>query len=697
MHISHKAYNIARAAGVAGVLAFCGWALLAPAWLTIAAAGAIAAGVVVSSAHVVDRAEMFAELSFDDRLSITRWIGVAAVAHVGWIAGVEIRPDLVAWWAGGLAALAGLEYYTAKGLEYLMTRPVHAEIVQAKLARSEARQAVPDEAPTVTFRQALETAQLHWLRVTGEPEQIGSVGLKFRVEIPAEALRDSKGAMRELTAKHVDPLAIALKELTGVKFMSDWVAITKEPWAGEYTVSVVTEDVHARVIPYTEEWDAEGRVLPCPITEPMVNSFALDGTPIMLRVDQHGQVVGKSGSGKSDALKRKIAHVLRGGGEVWVCGTRKLYDLLAEWLEPYVGTGRQQPFNWVAYGQQDLLEMYAAGLRLAQYRQNVPLSRRRRWRPIVIVTDESSFPLEDSTSKIDYDGRPQAAASLAAEGTKATKSALIYWWFSGQRGTNDQLGDQGGTLKSNIGFVEVFKTKDPQELGRLLGDEYYKLAKPRHPGQSWIDVGDGSPSSGQGPISGKGAYIQENDPSKMQLHDGVTVGQISWARRDLVVDEPFDEGERAALGRAYARRPRTAEQLIEYLTGELPEKINFVQNAGYEAAWAELEALGIRRPGKALEAAPPAVPVVPAAPPAPAPLPAVGNRKDRIVRMVEAAGEMRTADILDALRAEEGTEPNRTSVMNTLRDLIVEGGPLERPVDGIYRPARTPVTSGDVT
>lgn len=689
MHISRKAFHIAQAAGGAGVLAFMGWAWHAPVWLTIAVSGVVAAGVVATASQVVDRAEMFVELSYDNRRSIVRWIGVAAVAHVGWVAGVEIRPDLVLWWVGGLAGLAGLEYFTAAGLEYLMTSPVHAEIAQAQLERIEAQQAAAvDDAPMQTFQQALEIANLHWLRVTGQPQQIGSVGFKFTVEIPGQALRDSKGAMRELTANHADPIAIALKDLTGVKLMTDWVGITKEPWAGEYTISVVTEDVQARIIPYTEEWDSEGRVIPCPITEPMVNSYMIDGTPILLRVDQHGQVVGKSGSGKSDSLKRKIGHVLRGGGEVWVCGTRKLYDLVGEFLEPYVGTGRKPPIDMIAYGQADLLKMYAGALRLGQYRQNVPLRQRRAWRPIVIVTDESSFPLGNTKEKELYDGREQTAAQLGTEGVKATKSAKIYWWWSGQRGTNDQLGDDGGTLKTNVGFVEVFKTKDPAELGRCLGDEYYKLPKLRHAGQSWIDVGDGSPMSGQGPLSGKGPYIQEDDPSKERLHDGLTTGAISWARRDLVVDEPLDEAERAVLGDWYINRRRTAEAWIEYLTGELPESVDTTEVAGYEAAWAELEAMGIRRPGsKAIEAAPPAVPVVPGAPPVAAPPAASASRKDRIVRMVAAAGEMRTAEILDALRAEEGQDPNRTSVMNTLSDLVGKDRRLTRPVDGVYRAA----------
>lgn len=679
MHISQKAFNITRGAGAAVLLSFTGWVTHAPVWLAIIAAGVVAGGVVAAAERVVHRAEMFGELTLDNRRSIVRWIGVAAVAHIGWIAGVEIRPDLALWWAGGLLGLAGLEYYTAVGLEYLMTRPVHADVMQARLERAEGR-VVDVPTPTTGFSQALDLARMSWLRVI-EWDPIGSNGFRFIVQIPSQAQQSGKdGTARKLTAEHSEGIAIALSEVTGVPLMSDWVSVTKLPYAGQYSVSVVTEDVMGRVIPFQDIVGSDGCALPLPLNDPpFVNSYQIDGSPIHLKLNQHGQIIGKSREGKTSGINIKLARVLQGGGEVWVCGREKLYDLLAGWLLPYEGTGRKTPFDWVMYGQQDTLEMMAGAMRLARYRQNVPLSKRRKWRTIIVLMDEASFVLEDTTVKVFYDGRWCTAADMAAMGTKATGSAEEWWWFATQRGTNDQLG--GGTAKANLGFAEVYRTKDPAELGRCLGDEYYKLTKPRHKGQHWIDTGD------ELPLNGKSPYIQEVDPARDVLHDGATIADVSWARRDLVVEEPLDAAERAVLGDVYTKRRRTADDLVEYLTGELPAAANHAQDAGYDAAWVELEKLGIRRPGAlAVEAAPPSAPVPPVVPLTP-PLAPAATRKVRIRQLVEDRGPMRTGEILDALRAAEGVDVNEKSVLNTLRELVEDDEALTKPEKGLYHPA----------
>ncbi len=681
MHISYKAFNIARGIGAAGVLAFAGWALHAPVWLSIAASGVIAGGVIATASRVVDRAEMFVELSYDNRRSIVRWISVAALVHVAWIAGVEIRPDLAAWWVLGLAGIAAVEYYTAVGLEYLMTQPVHAEVMQARLERAEARTAESEQpTPMVGFSDALDRCRLGWLHVV-DWRSIGSSGVEFEVQVPSQAPTGKDGAELRLTAAHAERIAIALSEVLGIPLLSDLVGVTKTPFAGRYLISIVTEDVMARVIPFEDTLGPDGCAVPLPLNDPpFINGYQINGAPVHLKLNQHGQIVGKTREGKTSGINVKLARLLQGGAEVWVCGREKLYDLLAGWLLPYEGTDRKTPFDWVMYGQQDTLEMMAGAMRLARYRQNVPLSKRRRWRTIVILMDEASFVLEDTTTKIFYDGRWCDASTMAAMGTKATGSADEWWWFATQRGTNDQLG--GGTTKANIGFTEVYRTKDPAELGRCLGDEYYKLPRPRHKGQNWIDTGDGEP------LSEKAPYIQEVDPARDRLHDGATVADISWARRNLILEEPLDEFERAAIGDIYVKRRRTADELVEYLTGQRPAPVNTMENVAYESAWSALEALGIKRPGTvAIEAAPPAVPLIPAdAPPAAPPSPAA-SRKDRIVRLVADRGEMRTGEILDALRAELGEDLNRTSVMNTLRELVNEDGRLARPSDGVYRAA----------
>lgn len=657
MHISHKAFNIARGAGVAAVLAFTGWAIHAPVWLAVAVTAGVAVGTVAIASRVVHRADMFAELPLESRTSIIRWIGVASVVHVAWVAGVEIRPDLAAWWSGGLIAVAGLEYYTAVGLEYLMTRPVHPDLVQARAARIEARQAAEADNPTVGLSAALDRSRLSWLTVISH-ERIGTVGWQFTVQIPSQT-GDSKSATAPtLNAGHAESIAIAMAEVTGIALMSNWVQVRKTPYAGRYTISVVTEDVRAEVIPYVDDPTPTSITVPCPI------GVQIDGTVTGERLDQHGQTIGKSRWGKTSLVHRKGAWITRCPDATWwICGTEKLYDLVAGWLQPYEGTDRRPPIDYIMYGLGDVLEILVGAMRLARYRQRVPLSKRRRWRKVIITLDEASFPLRNTAQKVMYDGKMRTAAELVAMLHQGAGSGEVYVHLVSQRGTNDQFGDQGGDTKANSGFVEVFATQDPDELGRAFGD--WQLAKPRHKGEFWANVGDGEP------VNLKAAYIQEVDPAREKLHDGATIADVSWARRDLVVDEPLDRDEAEAVGEAYINRRRTADELVEYLTGAAPEVENTAMNEGYETAMAELAALGLL-PNRPAPEATLAMASEGTARTATAVMAPPATRKDRIVRLVGANGQMTTAQIFDALREEEGGEINETSVFNTLRELVAD-------------------------
>jgi hypothetical protein len=687
--ISQKVFNIARGAGVAAVLAFGGWALHAPVWLTVVAAAVVAGGTVFATDKLVHRLEMFAAFDLAERNAVTRWVGLASLVHVGWVAGVEIRPDLAAYWAAGLAVLTGGEYLAARALEFTMTRPVHKDLVLARQARVEARQAtaaaqVQRSTPMTGMSAALAKISKPWVKVL-DYDRVGSVGWMFTVQIPSQQQEGKATASRTLTQDDAEALAIALSELLGVPLKSSWIRIHKTPYAGRWQISVVTEDVMGRVIPYVDQVDAEGKALPASIRQPAVVSYRIDGTPVELDLRQHGAAVGRTRSGKSSGVNVKLAHVTRcTDAVVWACGVEKLYDGLAGWLEPYVGTGRNTPLDWVAYGQDDTLAMMAGLMRLARYRQSVPLGQRRRWTTVVLLLDEASFALENTGVKVIHDGRRCSASDLASMITKATGSADGWLWLSTQRGTNDQFGDKGGTAKANIGWVEVYQTRDPQEVGRWLGDEYYKLPKPGHKGQHWISLGEDVP------VDAKAPYIQEVDPDRDVLHDGATIAEISWARRDLVVDEPLDENERRVLGRAYIDRRRTADELIAYLTGTRPQAANSDEQEGYRRAMAEMAALGLFDiPARASAGAAAPVPATAAAAIEPAALfeaaPAEAPRtwKQAIADLVAQVGQVSTAQILDTVQLEEGRDINRVSVQNTLSDMVAEGA-LAKPAKGLY-------------
>lgn len=676
MHISRKAFTVALGASTALTLAVSGWIMHAPVWLVTVAAGVLAAGTVAVTSRVVHGSPTFASIRLQARASIVRWIAAASAVHVAWVFGFEIRPDLWLEWVAGLGAFGALEYGVAHGQQYLMTALVP---LPARAERVRRDQAQVSTDPSEVFAAALDRAGYGYATVV-EWSEFGP-GVQFVVRIPSRMALvsdDKKSAVKKLadTGESAEAIAIGLSEVLGTPMMTDWVHVTKMREAGHYTVTVVTQDVLARVIAYVDD------PTPASITEPVTIGKSIDGTPARLNLAQHGQVIGKSRSGKSSLIHVGLAHVTRCvDAEVWICGTEKLYDLVASWLHPYEGTDLKPPIDWIAYGLGDVLEMLVAAMRVARHRQRVPLSKRQNWKKIIVVLDEASFALGNRSQKIGYDRVLRTAAELAAMVTKGAGSAGVHLILASQRGTNDEFGDQGGHVKANMGWSAVFQTQDPSELGRILGD--WKLPTPRHKGAYWANLGEGTP------LQLKAPYIQENDPARPRLHDGATLADISWARRDLVKNEPLDAGSREAAGAAYANRHRRADALIAYLTGETPQPAGAgtsERELGYQKAKAELDALFGATP--ALEAAAPnPAPITDQeAMTATAVLDPPATRKDRIVQIVSSAGQATTGQILDALREDAGGEINETSVMNTLRGLVTDGV-LTRPDKGRYIPA----------
>jgi len=338
--------------------------------------------------------------------------------------------------------------------------------------------------------------------------------------------------------------------------------------------------VMARTIPYVDcpEW-AE-------VSEPRVYGYGLDGEPHRMRINTHSQAAGATGSGKTAFLHAELAEEARTRDcAVWVTGTWKLYDLVAGWVEPYTDTNLPLPIDWVASGQRDTVDTLVAALRIARWRQCQPMAERDGFTTIIVHLDEASYPLRNRVVRGEYQGVEHTASQLAAKIAQGAGSARVWIKFASQRGVSDHLGDQGADTRANAGYTAIFKTRDPDDVGRLTGD--HKLLAPRHSGEYLL-------SADAAPVRLKVPYLQSVDPNQPRLHEGLTVSDVAWSRRHFT--EPLDAGSAAAAGPEYARRhTRMDAAMRAYLTGDEAEAVepSSAHRAGYDETMAALRGLGL--------------------------------------------------------------------------------------------------------
>src|SRR5690606_39049842 len=146
---------------------------------------------------------------------------------------------------------------------------------------------------------------------------------------------------------------------------------------------------------------------------------------------------------------------------------------------------------------------------------------RGQFKTIIVQIDEAAFALRDNTTKAMYQGKKYTLSQLVEMAVKGITSAKIFIHLATQRGTVDNLGDEGGNILGNIGTTTMFMTSDQGEVWRLMGDS--KLPMPTNPGQFWIRQ-----SAADIPLAQvKGSYIQEPDPQRDKLHDGETVEDVA--------------------------------------------------------------------------------------------------------------------------------------------------------------------------
>lgn len=544
-------------------------AAVATVWATVIIIAVTLLAVLLAD-RLVHVADAFLDWTLDARSIAFRLVAAAIVANGALatalaIAGLSAVPLALL----GLTALVSLQVLGGLVADAYLSR-VRPRL-RARAVELERRAAPRDETRVLTevadaaddpaeshdvrvMRLALRRVKLGWLVIRGsEPLTDGAApfGIRFEVQITAEAMANPK--RRTLPTEVAEPIAVALSELLNQELETRNVGVQRLRRSGGYTITVTTEDVMARIYPFVDEptWAS--------IRDPALVGYGLDAKPIYLLLRQHGQFLGKTRSGKSSLINCVLAYLTRcRDAVVWVCGTEKLYDMLAGWLEVYLDADEEMPLNWVMAGPDDTAEMLAALMRVARYRQSLRLHERVNLPDVVLVLDEASFALRNTTVTAEFDGREHTMSALCGMITQGAGSAGCWLEYSTQRDTNDQLGPAGGDIQAQTGFTAAFGTQDNLSLGRQLGD--FKLPPPAHKGEFYLKDDAGEPY----PTLTKGRYAQEDDPSKPRVHDGPRVSEVAWERRRFRVE--LDAGSQRAAGDAYRLRPtRVTERFLSYL------------------------------------------------------------------------------------------------------------------------------------
>lgn len=698
-----------------------------PVWIAGLATALMAAVAAYGARLLVRISPMFSRLSAPARSRVVGWLVAAVTVYAAWSTLAVSVPDLWPVWALLLPALGGATWVMARTHEYLLryappaTPPAAAALTtggHAQLALAAEDLTGPREGePHLAWllRLAIRRAGLEWLRISN-PQMVGPAERPFgaRVEAwaPIELRRIHNGKVRIEQAPRLDDhdarrIALALRDITRRDIAPDWVSINEDPGrVGVYTIQANTEDVMQRVRPYKEGIedlvDGSGRPIWRRITEPSYALWGMDGMPIGVDVARHAWILGATTGGKSAYIHREWADVTRSSDAVvWVAGTRKLYDLVGPWLEPYLGTDVRPPLDWVRADAEGVLQMLIAVMEIARWRQDQPFSARHGFVKILVYIDEASFALSTKV-KAHYDGAEVTAGDMYAECTQAVASAGIYLVAATQRGVHHAFGDKGGDASANIGREIVLMSGDEQEAGRVTGD--YKLPPLRHRGECYARLGDGEP------VRAKIEYVQTTDPSKPVLHDGPKVDEVSWNRR--YHQRELDAGSAQAAGRVYAGRHQyvTDDYLADLrgarARGGAKAQASTPERDGEQAMASAISSIFSRLGGRPITPAPaPAAAEVPAVEPVePTPLAGYRTRADRVeaaVRLIwrTTSTPATREDILAALHNAGDTSATSQLVSNALTQLGQQRRvarpqtPDGRPATGQYLPPEAATTT----
>lgn len=711
--ISWRAYWCFGAAVIVGVIAALLAVFAVPTLYSVLGLALLAAAVSAKARKVILFIDALDHLSAPARQHAARWVTAGIVTHLVWVLLVVLRPDLWLVWAVVLAALCAVSHLVAWALTFNLTRiqPRVEQQRQLEQAQQQAQQAqllspvgssagvvvVEDPRdPFVMARRAFQLRGYTWLTVmswASIEDGIDVIGIAYRVQVPASAPNAKGGETRtKLSGADVEPLAIAFSNVLGIELETNWVHIKKEKGAGVYTISVCTVDALAKVYPYRDELEWKSIKDPCPI------GHRIDGTVVTASLAQHWADTGQTRSGKTSLIHRKWARITISRNTVlWVGGVEKLFDTVAPWIEPYLGTDEELPIGAVAHGPQDTAEMLACALAVGRWRQTVPHRQREGFSTVIVQLDEASFFLVMNKIIAMYQGMGLNPTQLACNFVKGLASADFWLHLAAQRGTNGNWGDLGGDISANIGTQTVFRTGDPGEVGRATGD--WKTPPPVHQGEFLYTTGFGQPVERL-----KAEYIQETDPSKPVLHDGASITDVAWSRRNF--RRPLDaRSERVArsVSEWYRNRPTKADDVYAYLAEVASSFVDMsdAQSAAYQEAFDETtEKIRARlaEAGLLAESADETEPAAEAAPLAAGINVTPMSRSKTLKVWVEeiiadADGPLNRGGIVAALteagyRRSGGEEVNPQQVTNVLRELLVAGRVARNDGDQTYTSTR---------
>lgn len=602
----------------------------------------ISLAVITGAALAIPRSKELKEIT-GKQFTVFVWTVVGVLVYVAWMVVALIRDE----WFYLLMSLAGLcPVVILAGMAVLgyVARPVTGALIRSALPSTLAQKV------TETIHRA-GYPQLRVMDVELIDENRGYQALLQEMSPHMMSMLGiTQGQV--FSEKAATRIGIAHRELTGAPVQNGWVTVREANTVGEWYLTIHSRSVLADIRPYIDD----------PTEISIRDAFPVgcyDNGDIQYHsLAHHGQLIGKSGAGKSAFAQLAIANATRMRDAVqWIGGLEKLYDLVAPWIGPYEGTSHRLPLDWIATGQRDTKEMLRAALSIARGRQDTPYAQRIDWPWIIIWIDEAWQVLQDMET-----------SSLLAELRRLGLSAHIVVQLMSQRGVNTDFGVAGGDIKTNAGWAAVFATRDGQEIGRTLGD--WAVQPDLAPGQCILKSPETSPDTATGLRPIRVYYIQDPDPAKKRLHDGIRIDEVSWSRRDRTAQ--LDERSAQWAGGVYgSRHTHWSPALEEYLTSRATSTL------ALEPAESSVDAIVEAAIAKVIAEET-------ATDPDPEPVSsrvaiATGTgmtglvRRERVLKILGDHGPLSPRDIAHYLREMGDEAPSMQSLGNLLSKLVADG------------------------
>lgn len=643
-----------------------------------------------------DRGPAFVEMKKRWRRAMWLATSAAAAAHCGWVLWVQIDPEP---WKAHTFRLLGLSLATWAIASYWERRLTCLTPKPSPVRRAAVEVYVPEVEPADDDERRMRDAVREFeaiLAAAGRPfHEVKAVdpmpyGASFVVRtmtplaassaetarLELEAARQTVGDEEPKQIKPVvirqvesvqpgdeDAIARAVEDAYDVVMDTSWVQIDPTRGAGRTRVTVTTQDVLALTHPYKL------------VNEPLPPGAKIDigpqvhGEPILIDPLGHGAIIGNTGSGKTMFSAACCAEVMRLPGRRTVIGTEKVWDWVGQFLAPLLDTDLPLPIE-AFVGMDDCLMLFTEIMNEVRWRQSLPHHERHDLLPWFIWIEEAPAFLGRRDKRVHFDGREWVASDLLAYIMRLARSAGIFIIVMAQEWDNAMFGDQAASIKANMNYIVILRSKDGDERSRAFGRGAANLANLYNPGEYYV-------RANSDPVRGKGRYIQEEDVRLAVLHDGPRMSEVALARAQLATRLP--QGRWAPPTEWYAEnRPhRMTPAYQAYLQGHSTARpMTATAVAAAPSADDKFDA-ALRRAGLlAVEGPTPPTPdlhIVEGEPKR-------GPRQQIADLVLDADREMTRAEILTAFK-----DVSETSIDNHLSALVRQRK-LRRPSPGVYAP-----------